>query len=193
MFLIFRRKNRSIFVTSAIVSEAGFNRSLLNHLAKQGKLERVAVGVYVTPDTFEDTYYVAQCRYPRGVFADLSALFLHDLTDLTPFRPYMVFPFGYNTTKPKSFGIDCASAAAHIYEMGIAEAVTPSGHAVRCYSPEKTLCDILRPKSRAYPGIIGEAWRRCIKRGNIDYGALMDYAKALKVEDKVFTYLEAIA
>ena len=35
-----------------------------------------------------------------------------------------------------------------LYDLGSAEAVTPSGHTVGAYSAERTLCDILKSRSR---------------------------------------------
>ena len=180
-------------ITSSQAAAAGISRPLLNDLARRGRLERVATGVYILPDVLEDTYFVAQCRYPRGIFSQLSALFLHDLTDLMPFQPYMAFPFGYNTTRPKQAGIQCSSAVEPIYGLGISEAVSPGGHTVRCYSAERTLCDILRPQSPAYSGLIGEAFRRYFARPGSDPAAILSYAEQLHVKDRILPYLEVLA
>lgn len=180
-------------ITSLLASQEGYNSSLLNAMEKQGKLDRVTRGVYVLPEEFEDSFYAAQYRYPRGIFSQLSALYLYELTDLTPEKHYMTFPFGYNTTKPKNYGVICNSATQQYYSLEIKQVETPLGNSVRCYSAEKTLCDILRGRSCAYTGVIGDAYRNYFRREHPDPGKIMALAEILHVRDRVQPFLEVFA
>ena len=85
-------------VTAAMISSAGISRGSLKYLADTGRLDQVSRGVYTLPEVWEDEFVSIQERYKRGVFALDTALFLHDLTDRTPHKFHMAFPYGYNTS-----------------------------------------------------------------------------------------------
>jgi len=50
------------------VEEAGIPRQYFNILVKENKLERVAHGIYLTPDTFDDEMYRLQAKNQRAIF-----------------------------------------------------------------------------------------------------------------------------
>ena len=114
------------FVTAAMISSAGISRGSLKYLADTGRLDQVSRGVYTLPEVWEDEFVSIQERYKRGVFALDTALFLHDLTDRTPHKFHMAFPYGYNTSSPKAAGILCSSKTEPYYSLGIALVDTPA-------------------------------------------------------------------
>lgn len=59
----------------------------------------------------------------------------------------MTFPANYNLIKPKEENIRCVQCNENLYDLGVAEVLTPGGNTVRAYNVERTLCDILRPHS----------------------------------------------
>ena len=76
--------------------------------------------------------------------------------------------------------------------LGIAEVTTPGGNAVCAYSVERTLCDILRPHNRVDIQIVTEAFRHYATKSNKNIPVLSEYAKILKVEPKLRSYLEVL-
>ncbi|MGL4383166.1 MAG: hypothetical protein ACRCTA_05570, partial [Bacilli bacterium] len=63
---------------------------------------------------------------------------------------------------------------------------------VWAYNVEKTLCDILRTTNHVEAGVIAEAFKRYALRSNKNIPLLSNYAKLLKVEEKVRAYLEVL-
>jgi predicted transcriptional regulator of viral defense system len=179
-------------VTAAHISKAGIARGSLKDLVERGKLEKVARGVYILPDHLEDEFVNYQSQFKKGIYSDETALFLHDLTDRTPLSFSMTFPDGYNLSKVKEAGIDASRSREPYYSMGIDSLASPSGNDVRAYDMEKTLCDILRPRSGADIQVISEAYKRYVKRKDKNIPKLSEYAKKLKVEEKVRSYLEVL-
>ena len=179
-------------VTTAMVVKEGIPRGSLQYLVKQGCIERVSRGVYTLPGVWEDEFIVLQSRYKRGIYSLDTVLYLTDLTDRTPIRFNMMFPYGYNLTNPKADGILCRGIQSSLYDIGISELVTPSGNTVRGYSVERTLCEILQQKNHTDIQIITEAFKRYIKRTERNISLLSEFAKLLKVEDKVKSYLEVL-
>ena len=179
-------------VTSAMIQSAGIARQYLKLLVDDGSLEKVSRGVYVLPEVWDDEFFNLQSQFKKGIFSNETALFLHDLTDRTPLAYAMTFPANYNLGNAKNKGILASRSKELFYNMGVETVVSPSGNEVLSYNMEKTLCDILRPRSRVETGVIAEAFKRYATKPNKNIPKLSEYAKILRVEEKVRTYLEVL-
>ncbi len=185
-------KENNGMVTTAMVVAAGFSRGNIKYLVDKGTIEKSARGVYILPEVWDDEIFNLQNRFKRGIYSHETALFLWDLTDRTPNRYHMTFPKNYNLTKPKEENIRCVQCKKEIYDLGIEEVTTPGGNAVRAYSVERTLCDILRPHSRVDIQVVTEAFKRYAANSDKNVPVLSEYAKLLKVEIKLRSYLEVL-
>lgn len=179
-------------VTTAMVVAAGFSRGNIKYLVDKNMLEKSARGVYILPEVWDDEIFNLQNRFKRGIYSHETALFLWDLTDRTPNRYYMTFPTNYNLTKPKEESIRCAQCKKEIYDLGIEEVTTPGGNVVRAYNAERTLCDILRPHSCVDIQVVTEAFKRYTVNLDKNIPVLSEYAKRLKVEVRLRSYLEVL-
>ncbi|HZK61955.1 MAG: AbiEi antitoxin N-terminal domain-containing protein [Peptostreptococcaceae bacterium] len=185
------KKNNGV-ITTEEVTESGISRGSLKHLVDTGIIERAARGVYQLADVWDDEMYHLQVRYKKGIFSGETALYLHDLTDRTPMRFQMTFPNSYNLTSVKSKNIKCNRVIKGLYEMGVVEIKTPTGNLVRAYNMERTLCDILRTQSDTDIQIVSDAFKRYIKRNDKNIPLLSEYAKKLRVEAKLRSYMEVL-
>lgn len=179
-------------ITAEQVSEAGLSRGSLKYLVDKGLLVRSARGVYILPEIWEDELFNLQTRFKKGIFSGETALFLFDLIDRTPKRFHMTFPIGYNTTSLNSENVNYCRVKSDLYKLGITAVQTPGGHSVRAYGIERTLCDILKGRSHTDIQIISEAFKRYAKSNNKNIPLLSEYAKALRVEKKIRSYLEVL-
>ena len=104
----------------------------------------------------------------------------------------MTFPTSYNLTKVKEANIQCTQCKKELYDLGIIEVKTPAGNPVFVYNSERTLCDILRTHSQVDIQLVSEAFKRYTSRKNKNIPLLSEYAKILKVEKKLRSYLEVL-
>lgn len=185
------KENRGT-VTTAMVTAAGFSRGNIKYLVDKGMIEKSARGVYILPEVWEDEIYNLQNRFKRGIYSHETALFLWDLTDRTPNRYHMTFPANYNLTKPKEENIRCTQCKKAFYDLGIAKVMTPGGNIVKAYSVERTLCDILKPHCHVDIQIVTGAFKQYAVRSNKNIPILSEYAKILKVETRLRSYLEVL-
>lgn len=185
-------KENNGVITSAKVTESGLSRGTLKYLTDIGKLERSARGVYILPEVWDDEIYNLQVQFKRGIFSGETALFLNDLSDRTPNSYQMTFPIGYNVTSLKNENVKAVRAAKKLYELGIITVLTPGGNPVRAYNKEKTLCDILRGRSNTDIQIVSDAFKQYVRSENINIPLLSEYAKILRVEKKLRSYLEVL-
>ena len=124
------KENDGLMLTKDIV-DAGFSRQLLGKYVKKGYIERVAYGVYLSKDAFEDEMYVLQVRSNRLVFSHETALFIHDLTDRDPLAYMVTLPSGYNASKFKENGTEVYFIKAELLELGVEEGKTVFGRKIR--------------------------------------------------------------
>lgn len=191
MLIALAKKNNGI-VTVALAKENGIARQYLKDMVDSKRIEKVARGVYILPDVWEDEFVNLQSQFKKGIFSNETALFLHDLTDRTPTSYSMCFPNNYNLTKVKNDGVLASRAKEQFYSLGIVEIRTPSNNTVLSYNMEKTLCDILRTTNNVETSVITDAFKRYMKQPNKNIPLLSDYAKKLKVEKKIRAYLEVL-
>lgn len=179
-------------VTTAMLNSTGIARQYLKNLVDAGALEKVARGIYVLPGVWDDEFFNLQSQFRKGIFSKETALFLHDLTDRTPPVYSMTFPENYNLTRVKSAGILASRSKEPFFSLGVDFVSSPLGYKVKSTNMEKTLCDLLRPKSGVEAGVAAEAFKRYVTKANRNIPRLSEYAKFLKVEEKVRSYLEVL-
>ena len=179
-------------VTTAQVVDAGIPRARISDMVKAGKLERVQRGVYCLADAWEDELLATQLRFPKGVFSDGTALYLHGYTDRTPFRLTMTFPRSYRATKAREEGIEVRTCADDVLGLGLTAVKTSYGNEVRAYDLERTLCDIVRGRRVVDAQLVNPAMKQYVRSGTRDIQKLLDYARDLGVERKIRNYLEVL-
>ena len=179
-------------ITSTQVTEAGIPRRCLSSLVRSGLLVRVERGVYTSPETWEDELYILQWRFSRGIFSHETALYLHAMTDRTPMRYTMTFPFGYNPHNVVKRGVIAKVTSEETYRLGIMTLASPSGNIIKVYDIERTLCDMVRTRHKADIQVVNQAMRMYAGSQQKNVALLLDYAQRLRVKSKILTYLEIL-
>ena len=179
-------------ITTNLVEQKGIHREYLNSLVKAGEIERVSHGVYISPDVWEDMLYINQLKREKMIYSHETALYLHDLTDRDPLHYIVTVPQGYNSSKLKEEGFRVYSIKKEWFDLGIITKETVFGNEVRTYDMERTICDILRARNKIDATIIGESLKRYFSRKDKDLNKLMKYAKELKIQNILRTYMEVL-
>lgn len=178
-------------ITTEQVNKMNIHRTTLRAMVDKGLLEHSARGVYVLPTKFDDEFYNLQIRFKKGVFSNISALYLLGFTDRTPIKYDMTFPASYNTSAIKN-EITAHRVKKELYEKGIVSVKTPSGNDVNVYCIEHTLCDILQVRYAIDIQVITDAFKRYSKYSNKNLPLISECAKMARVEAKVRQYLEVL-
>ena len=185
-------QNMGDIITSKQVTEAGFHRSILSKLVETNVLEKVGRGVYMRSSTWEDEMFLLQHRFGKGIFSHETALYLHGMTDRTPARFTMTFPWGYNAASLKDENISVKRTIKELYELGITELKSPADKIIRSYDIERTLCDIVRGKNVFDTQIVNQAMKYYTESKTKDIQKLIGYAEKLRVKIKILTYMEIL-
>ena len=125
----------------------GVSRPYISEYIRVRGLERVAHGLYMTPDAWDDGMYVIQTRYPAAVFSHETALYLHNLAEREP-TPYSItLKAGANAARLTSQGVKVYKVKEALFHKGITQARSPAGHMLRIYTLEPTICDLVRRRT----------------------------------------------
>ncbi len=174
------------------VEKAGIPRQYLTIFTNENKLERVAQGVYLTPDTFDDEMYRIQAKNQRVIFSHETALYLHDLTDRDPLKWSVTVPYGYNATHLKDEGITIYTVKKTLHQMGITEMKTIYSRLIKAYDKERTICDIVKNRNNMDVAILNDSIKRYLNLKEKNIPLLLRYAKELNVEKILRDYLEIL-
>ena len=185
------KANGGLVTTSQVVG-AGIPRARISDMVRAGELERVQRGVYCLADAWEDEFLATQLRFPKGIFSDGTALFLHGYTDRTPLYLTMTFPRSYRATKARESGVEVRTCADEVLDLCLATVRTSYDNEVRAYDLERTLCDVVRGRRVVDVQVVNPAMRQYVRSGARDVQKLLGYARALGVEKKIRNYLEVL-
>lgn len=99
---------------------------------------------------------------------------------------------GCNPTKMKAEGIQVFTIKSELHGVGITTAQTPFGHTVPVYDMERTVCDLLRGRSRIEIQTFQGALKAYARRKDKNLRTLMQYAGMFRVEKILRQYLEVL-
>lgn len=179
-------------ILSAELDKNKIPRVYLQMMVAEGKLERVDHGVYVSVDSIEDEMYALQAKYPNLIYSHETALFMHGLSDRTPFQYSATVPSGYKVVVNLAKKIKPYYVKRELHEMGVATAKSSFGNPIKVYTIERTLCDLIRSRNRLDVQILNQALKSFVTVKSVDYSVLMDFAKKCKIETILKQYLEVL-
>jgi len=185
-------KQQNGTILSADLDKYGIPRKYLQRLINEGRLERSDRGVYVAVDAIEDEMFAMQKKYSNLIYSHETALFMHNLSDRTPFEYSATVPSGYKVVSNIADRFKIYYVKKELHELGVISLKSSFGNQIRVYNIERTICDIIKSRSRVDIQILNEALRRYVKIKSSDYSLLMDYAKKLNIETVLKNYLEVI-
>ena len=136
--------------------------------------------------------YFLQLRCPKIVFSHDTALFLLDMTDQDPLQYAVTVKSGYNATHLRKDGVKVFSIKKEFFELGITSVKTSFGNEVLSYNPERTVCDMIRSRSKIEIQVFQDAMKQYVKRKDKNLHLLMEYAKKLYVNHLLSRYLEVL-
>ncbi|MFO7636119.1 MAG: type IV toxin-antitoxin system AbiEi family antitoxin domain-containing protein [Clostridia bacterium] len=185
------QKNNGFLKTSDAI-QAGISRTYLGEYVRDRDLERVAHGLYMSQDAWEDGMYVIQTRYPQAVFSHETALYLLNLAEREPVRYSVTLKAGANTVGLTKQGIKVYKVKAELFGEGVVEASSPAGHTIRVYNPERTICDLVRNRKNIEIQDLQAAIKGYIRSKDKNIPLLMRYAKTFSVEKIIRQYTEVL-
>lgn len=184
------KKNNEI-ITPSQLEKKGISRVYLSRMEREGIIEKVDRGIYVTKDFKYDEYYLFQLKYPKAIFSYNTALYFYEMTERTPIKMDVTVYREYNPHRFKDF-VNVYKISKELYNLGVTEKKSPQGMKVKTYNLERTVCDIIKDKDSIDIEIRNKAIKKAIKSKEFNASKMFEYAKKMNIYDKVKNYMEAI-
>lgn len=188
--LLISENNGYLFSEKA--AEAGVSRFSVSEYIKKNEMEKVANGLYITPDTWQDDYYILSVKNKGIVFSHESALYLNGLAEREPYKTTVTVRFGYNAGHLKKQNVSVKTVVDKYFDVGITQATTVFGNTVTVYDKERTICDIVRNKDNMDIQVYSYAIKEYMRSKDKNLIRLAEYAELFGIRDKIRTYTEVM-
>lgn len=190
--LLFRQHGGTLRTKEALA--AGVHPRTLYALRDAGVLERLSRGLYRladSPPLANPDLVTVSLRAPDAVICLISALAYYELTTQIPHQVYVAILRGARPPRFDHPPLRIFSFGDKAFSAGI-ETHSVDGVSVRIYSPEKTLVDCFKYRSRIGLDTAIEAIRLYKERRRMNIDAIVRYARLCRVARAMQPYLEAI-
>ncbi|MCR4998521.1 MAG: abortive phage infection protein [Lachnospiraceae bacterium] len=177
--------------TSDIVN-AGISKTWLARYVKEMGYERVAQGVYVSPETWPDELFILNRAYPNIIFSGETALYLHLLVDREYSEITVSVPSNFSGQRLRDKGVIVHREREAIYGLGKTQIETNYGHLVNVYDMERSICDMVKNRQIYDVQTYQTALKEFFRKGNVDYSKLLEYADRLNIKQDIKKYLEVM-
>ena len=187
-------KSHGGVVRFSSVLKAGFHPDSLKSLVKQGKVEKIARGLYRLSDNEFASHpdlVTVSLQAPRGVICLLSALAFHEATHEIPRRVDIAIPRSSRSYKITYPPVKFYRFAQNAWEAGVEEHKTNECK-IKVYSLAKTIADCFKFRNKIGMNTAREALRTAITEKGIKPMEIMQYAKICRVNNIIKPILEAM-
>ena len=166
----------------------------LDRLHRRGLVERVARGVYASPDAeVTEHHSLAEVArsVPAGVFCLISALQFHGLTTQIAHEVWVALPSKAWVPKVKSPKLRVMRFSGPSLEEMVEEHELEKV-CVRIYSPAKTVADCFKFRNAVGLAVAIEALRDCWRKKKATMGELWAAAGVCRMANVMRPYLESL-
>ena len=182
------------FITTAELKDMGYSYYKIGKLEEQGILSRVNRSTYenLTYKGDENDFFSAEAFVPNGVICLMSAARYYELTNFMPDAVDVAIERKKKVnTLPEWPEIRIFYFDASRMDLGVTE-VRDGDNCFHIFDIEKTVVDIIYYRNKIGIEETSEVLRNYLKRGDRQIDRLYAYAKRLRCEKIVRTYLEVL-
>ena len=187
---LIKLSNGYLYIADA--EKLGISKVYIREYVLANNLERVAHGLYKSSDVWTDDLYILTFNNKKAVYSFDTALMLNGLTEREPSEIFVTVSRSYNASHLRSKGIIVNYVKDEWLDLGRTVAKTVYGNEVSVYDMERTICDIIRVRSKKDPQMFAYAIKEYAKSANKNLPRLVKYAKEFGVEAELRKYMEVL-
>lgn len=185
-------KENGGIIETKVAAQHGISKAMLYKLCKEEKIHRIVKGQYILPDDMQDELLSISKRSENIIFSHETALYLHGISDRTPFEHTVTAPSGCIPSTAIKSECKVYYIKPELFDLGKTELKTPSGNFVPCYDLERTICDVIRSRNKLGTETFLAALKLYVANPKKDLNKLNSYAKKMRVSNTLRQYLEVL-
>lgn len=179
-------------IETKVAAQRGISKAMLYKLCKNDTIQRIARGQYVLPDDMADELLAISKHSDNIIFSHETALFLHGISDRTPFEHTVTAPSGFAPSAAIKTTCKVYYIKPELFALGKTVMKTPAGNEVPAYDLERTICDVIRSRNKMGTETFLAALRMYAASPKKDLNKLYTYAKQMRVANVLRHYLEVL-
>ena len=179
-------------IETKIAAQYGISKAMLYKLCTQDKIHRIIKGQYILPDDIQDELLSISNRSEKIIFSHETALYLHGISDRTPFEHTVTAPSGCIPSAAIKSECKVYYIKPELFELGKTTLRTPAGNDVPAYDLERTICDVIRSRNKLGTETFLAALKLYAANPKKNLNQLNTYAKQMRVEKVLRQYLEVL-
>ncbi len=180
------------YLTTKDVIEHNIPRIYLSRLIDEHVIERVSRGIYIKTNDIPDDMVVLQNKSKNAIYSHMTTLYLYGLSNRIPIKYDITVNQGYNGTLQRDNNVNLFYIKRDLLNLGLTTYMLDSGYEIKVYDLERTICDIIKNKNRLDQEVVNKAIREYFYSNNKNVLKLYEYAKKLKIYDKVRNTFEVL-
>ena len=185
-------KTHGGIIETKIAAQHGISKAMLYKLCKEDKIHRIVKGQYILPYDMQDELLAISNRSERIIFSHETALYLHGISDRTPFEHTVTAPSGCIPSAAIKSECKVYYIKPELFELGKTTLRTPAGNDVPAYDLERTICDVIRSRNKLGTETFLTALKLYAANPKKNLNQLNTYAKQMRVEKVLRQYLEVL-
>lgn len=169
----------------------GFNSRNILQFLKEEKIIKLKRGIYQLSDDIDTTEEIIIAKlFPAAVIYLESALLHYGYTDRIPYSWQIAVDKNSSKSQYKiSYPVITPFyLEKKLMDVGVSE-YSINGIKIKIFDRERTICDILRYEKKIDKEVFNKAIQSYIKDNEKNINKLMEYAKILRVLNKVKIYI----
>ena len=179
-------------IETKVAAQHGISKAMLSKLYKENKIYRIVQGQYILPDDMQDELLSISKRSTKIIFSHETALFLHGISDRTPYEHTITAPSGCVPSAAIKAECRVYYIKPELFDLGKTSLKTPAGNLVPVYDLERTICDVIRSRNKMGTETFLTALKLYTARPKKDLNRLNSYAKQMRVANVLRRYLEVL-
>lgn len=179
-------------IEAKIAAQRGISKAMLYKLCKEDKIHRIVKGQYILPDDMQDELLSISKRSDKIIFSHETALFLHGISDRTPFEHTITAPSGCIPSTSIKAECKVYYIKPELFDLGRTTLKTSAGNEVQAYDLERTICDVIRSRNKLGTETFLVALKMYAASPKKNLNRLNTYAKQMRVEKVLRQYLEVL-
>ena len=179
-------------IEAKVAAQRGLSKAMLYKLCKEDKIQRIVKGQYILPDDMQDELLSISKRSDKIIFSHETALFLHGISDRTPFEHTITAPSGCIPSVAIKSECKVYYIKPELFDLGRTMLKTPAGNKVQVYDLERTICDVIRSRNKLGTETFLAALKMYAASPKKNLNKLNTYAKQMRVEKVLRQYLEVL-
>lgn len=180
------------YLTTKDVIEHNIPRIYLSRLIDEHIIERVSRGIYIKSNDIPDDMVVLQNKSKNAIYSHMTTLYLYGLSNRIPIKYDITVNQGYNGTLQRDNNVNLFYIKRDLLNLGLTTYMLDTGYEIKVYDLERTICDIIKNKNRLDQEVVNKAIRKYFYSNNKNVFKLYEYAKKLKIYDKVRNTFEVL-